>query len=82
MNLNYLVGDLLPGLLHLYTSTNPQIVDHAVNSAIGVAQALDQKEMQVSCLFYGRFYFLSGVTVFYREKSVSKVQIYKIRYLF
>ncbi|KAK6741484.1 hypothetical protein RB195_009377 [Necator americanus] len=46
VNLNYLVGDLLPGLLHLYTSTNPQIVDHAVNSAIGVAQALDQKEMQ------------------------------------
>ncbi|KAL6728600.1 hypothetical protein Aduo_010358 [Ancylostoma duodenale] len=46
VNLNYLVGDLLPGLLHLYTSTNAQIVDHAVNSAIGVAQALDQKEMQ------------------------------------
>ncbi|VDK50222.1 unnamed protein product [Cylicostephanus goldi] len=46
VNLNYLVGDLLPGLLNLYTSTNAQIIDHAVNSAIGVAQALDQKEMQ------------------------------------
>uniref|UniRef100_A0A7I4Y876 TOG domain-containing protein n=2 Tax=Trichostrongylidae TaxID=6315 RepID=A0A7I4Y876_HAECO len=46
VSLNYLTGDLLPGLLHLYMSPNAQIVDHAVNAAIGVAQALDQKEMQ------------------------------------
>lgn len=47
VSLNFLVAELLPGLLHLYMSTTPQIVDHAINAAIGVAQALDQKEMQV-----------------------------------
>ncbi|KAK6016166.1 HEAT repeat protein, partial [Ostertagia ostertagi] len=46
VSLNYLMNDLLPGLLHLYMSPNAQIVDHAINAAIGVAQALDQKEMQ------------------------------------
>ncbi|KAK6054593.1 HEAT repeat protein [Cooperia oncophora] len=46
VSLNYLMTDLLPGLLHLYMSPNAQIVDHAINAAIGVAQALDQKEMQ------------------------------------
>uniref|UniRef100_A0A0K0DKM4 TOG domain-containing protein n=1 Tax=Angiostrongylus cantonensis TaxID=6313 RepID=A0A0K0DKM4_ANGCA len=46
VSLNHLIGDLLPGLLHLYSSTNPQIVDHAINAAIGIAHALDQKEMQ------------------------------------
>ncbi|WKY00789.1 hypothetical protein Q1695_015092 [Nippostrongylus brasiliensis] len=46
ISLNYLMPEVLPGLLNLYSSTSPQIVDHAVNAAIGVAQSLDQKEMQ------------------------------------
>ncbi|VDM51837.1 unnamed protein product, partial [Angiostrongylus costaricensis] len=46
VSLNHLIDDLLPGLLHLYSSPNPQIVDHAINAAIGIAHALDQKEMQ------------------------------------
>ncbi|KJH53105.1 HEAT repeat protein [Dictyocaulus viviparus] len=46
VSLNHLIGDLLPGLLNLYSSTNQQIVDHAINAAISFTHELDQKEMQ------------------------------------
>ena len=37
---------LITGLLQLYTSESAQIVDHAITAAIGVAQQMDQKELQ------------------------------------
>lgn len=36
----------MTGLLQLYTSPNAQIVDHVIATAIGVAQQMDQKELQ------------------------------------
>ncbi|UMM21336.1 hypothetical protein L5515_003059 [Caenorhabditis briggsae] len=37
--------DVLPGLLNLYTSTSPQIVDHAVGAAVALTQSMDQREL-------------------------------------
>ncbi|CAI4227723.1 unnamed protein product [Auanema sp. JU1783] len=37
--------ELLIGLLHLYSSTNPQIVDHVIHAAIRIAQGVDLRDM-------------------------------------
>ena len=36
----------MTGLLQLYTSESAQIVDHAIATAIGISQQMDQKEQQ------------------------------------
>ncbi|CAL2035321.1 unnamed protein product [Caenorhabditis brenneri] len=37
--------EVLPGLLNLYTSPNPQIVDHAIGAAVALTQSMDQREL-------------------------------------
>uniref|UniRef100_A0A8R1HWX1 TOG domain-containing protein n=1 Tax=Caenorhabditis japonica TaxID=281687 RepID=A0A8R1HWX1_CAEJA len=36
---------VLPGLINLYTSPNPQIVDHIVGAAVALTQSMDQREL-------------------------------------
>ena len=37
--------DVLPGLLNLYTSSNPHIVDHSIGAAVALTQSMDQREL-------------------------------------
>ncbi|CAB3402031.1 unnamed protein product [Caenorhabditis bovis] len=46
VNISHLAEDVLPGMLQLYTSSEPQIVDHVITSAIALTQSMDQKELQ------------------------------------
>lgn len=37
--------EILPGLLNLYTSSNPQVVDHSIGAAVALTQSMDQREL-------------------------------------
>ncbi|VDL73397.1 unnamed protein product [Nippostrongylus brasiliensis] len=73
ISLNYLMPEVLPGLLNLYSSTSPQIVDHAVNAAIGVAQSLDQKEMQVLLYRFPGSGIVHWLTLFGVDRVIMKL---------
>lgn len=45
VSLAEMAEEVLPGLLNLYTSPNPQIVDHAIAAAVALTQSMDQREL-------------------------------------
>ncbi|CAI2349719.1 unnamed protein product [Caenorhabditis sp. 36 PRJEB53466] len=45
VSLAEIAESVLPGLINLYASENPQIVDHIIGAAVALTQSMDQKDL-------------------------------------